>query len=156
VIDFYKRRGATHVDGSRVFKEREDTQREAEVARRLERAWGCTLHPYAGLSVIDWWAEKQERVSAFLELKCRSHESTKHSTVFLNHRKWVALSLSQLSGTMAIFVVRFTDQIRWVKLNDVDPSRLSIGGLIRKHHSDNDIEPVIEVPVSTMHILPEG
>ena len=155
MIDFYQRKGSTHVDGTRVFKEREDTQRETEVARMLERAWGCTLHPYAGLSVIDWWVEKQGRVSAFAELKCRSHDSTRHPTVFLNHRKWVALSLSQLSRVPALFIVRFTDQIRWIRLNDIDPSKLIIGGLSRKHHSDNDIEPVIEVPVDRMTLLNE-
>lgn len=152
--DFYKRSGARHLDGTLIFKTAEDEQNEKIVADLLTAAWGVTLHPFALLSPVDWFAEREGRVVGVLELKCRSHESTKYPTVFLSFRKWLVLTLSALGlNVPAIFVVRFTDAVRWIEIARVHHEGVEMGGCSRIFSSRANIEPVIEVPIADMHEL---
>jgi hypothetical protein len=80
------------------------------------------------------------------ELKSRTHPRSQHPTVFLNLRKWLALCLAQAGlGVPAVFVVKFTDMVGWVSINQIDATRVRLGGCTRTVKSRNDIEPVIEV-----------
>jgi hypothetical protein len=56
----------------------------------------------------------------------------------------------------AVFVVRFTDQIKWISLADIDARLCMIGGCSRTVKSRNDIEPIIEVPIDQMRALTPG
>jgi hypothetical protein len=143
-------------DGS--FSTPEDARNEDQVAHEIERAWGMKLHRYSQFSPIDWWAERRGRVVAFIELKSRPHASTRFPTQFLNVRKWLALSLCQMgSGVESLFLVRFSDCILWIPALAVNPAwRLIIGGCSRIVKADNDIEPVIEVPIADMNPLAGG
>ena len=89
-----------------------------------------------------------------LELKSRSHASTTYSTVFLNVRKWGSLMLYHLGlGCPALFVVRFTDEYRWINVLEIDASHMKMGGTKHLVKSHTDIEPVILVPVSLMQVI---
>lgn len=153
-MNYYDRREITHVDGTPIFQSAEDRSAEAEVAKEIEVAWGCTISRFGALSAVDWYAIRHGRLVGVLELKSRSHDLGKFSTVFLNVRKWLALSLASAGlGAPAVFVVRFTDCTRWVPLSDVDAGRMKIGGCVRRVKSDNDVEPVIEVGVEVLRPL---
>lgn len=147
---YYDRTSATHVDGSPIFKTEADEINEDKVADVIERAWRCRLVRYGALSIVDWFAERDGRIAGYLELKSRTHPTSKYPTVYLSQKKWLALHLLQLSGQPSIFVVKFTDDIRWIRVNEIDPRKVIIGGLNRVVKSRGDIEPVIEVPVSHM------
>jgi hypothetical protein len=91
------------------------------------------------------------RMIGVLELKARSHAISTYATVFLNVRKWLALSLAQIGmGVPAVFVIKFSDDLRWIPLADIDPRRLSIAGCHRLVKAKNDIEPIVEVPVNRL------
>lgn len=152
--DYYSRNEAIHLDGTPIFKSQEDEKNENEISSLLENAWGCTLGSFGKLSAIDWYAVKNGRLVGLLELKSRTHESTKFPTVFLNVRKWLALALASNGlGTPAIFVVRFTDCVKYIFLQDIDATKIKIGGLTSIKKSRNDIEPLIEVDISKMRSL---
>lgn len=91
------------------------------------------------------------RLAGVLELKQRSHESTKYDTVYLNVRKWLALQLASVGlKCPGIFVARFTDGLFWIPVQDIDASKVSISGCARVNKSRADVEPMIEVQISKM------
>jgi hypothetical protein len=156
-VSYYDRQIATHVDGTPIFKAREDEQSERTVAEQLESAWRCQCRSFGRLSPVDWFFVQDGRLVGIGELKTRSHASSKYATVFLNVRKWLALSLAAHGlGVPAVFVVRFTDQIKWISLADIDARLCMIGGCSRTVKSRNDIEPIIEVPIDQMRALTPG
>lgn len=153
-MSYYDRTATVFVDGSPIFHSQEDEQHQNHVALDLEQAWGCSVRSFGRLAPVDWFFEREGRLVGVGELKARTHRRGKYPTVFLNTRKWLALTLAQSGiGVPAVFVVRFEDGTRWVRVSDVDASRVRIGGLTRQMKSRNDIEPVIEVPVDQMRDL---
>ena len=151
---YYDRTTTQFVDGSPIFHTPEDEQRQSSVAQELETAWGCNVKSFGRLAPVDWFFERDGRLIGVGELKVRQHEAGRYPTVFLNVRKWLALNLAQGGlGVPAIFVARFNDGTRWTRVSEIDASQVRIGGLTRQVKSRNDIEPVIEVPVHTMHPL---
>jgi len=151
--DFYARQPSVHLDGTLIFKTAEDDANESEVARLIEAAWGCTLHSFGRLAPIDWYAVREDRFVGLLELKARSHEYGTFPTVFLNVRKWLTLMLASVGlGVPALFVVRFTDGVRWVPLSEIDATKFTIAGCgIVKYRGD--VEPIIEVQVESLRPL---
>lgn len=151
---YYDRTVTTHLDGTPIFKTEEDSRNENQVARQLEEAWRCTLHPFGKLAPVDWFAQRDGRIVGLVELKSRSHPSSRFDSVFLNVRKWFALQLGALGlGTPAIFVVQFTDGLRWVPVGEIDATKQRIGGTTRIVKAVSDIEPVIDVPIALMRVI---
>lgn len=150
-MSYYDRAPAQHLDGTPIFKTAADESSEQHVAQLIESRWGCALHSFGRLSPVDWYAERDGRLVGLLELKTRSHKIGTYPTVFLNVRKYLALQLGAVGlGVPALFVVRWTDALRWVEVASVDASSSTIGGCLRVVKSRNDVEPVIEVPVGAM------
>ncbi len=153
-MNYYEREGAKHLDGSGIFQTTEDRQAESAVATEIEKKWGCQLKRFGALAPIDWYGMRLDRVVGVLELKSRSHESMKYPTVFLNVRKWLALTLASIGlGVPAIFVVKFTDCVLWVPIREVNASAVKVAGCTRRVKADNDIEPLIEVSIASMRPL---
>lgn len=149
--DYYSRGLATHIDGSPIFKTREDDSNEHKVAEIVEKHWGCDLISLGALAPIDWCAIRGDRLVGVIELKTRTHNSSKFSTVFLNFRKWLALTLAEVGlGVPAIFIVQFTDTLKWIRVSVVSTNEVRVTGCNRIVKSRNDIEPVIEVVVADM------
>lgn len=158
--DYYERPAITQIDGTRVFKSEEDERNEQKAAAILsaffsKRGGGeCQFRSFGKLSPVDWWVERSDRIVGFAELKCRSHASTTHPTVFLNVRKWLAMKMAAAGfGVPAVFVVRFTDGLFYIPIDEVDVTRHKWRGCSKERdmRSKNDREPLIEVPVSDMY-----
>ena len=150
-MTYYDRSAITHVDGTQVFANAEDRAAEKQVAETIMEIWRCELCQFGALCPVDWYAKRAGRVVGVVELKSRTHAWDAYPTVYLNVRKWLALILAQVGmGVPAVFVVQFTDGIFWCPVRHIDASRMKIGGCTRTVKSANDIEPVIEVPVSLL------
>lgn len=148
----YAERAATNnSDGTPLMANNYDRANEDEVRTVLEKAWNCSIRSFGRLSPVDFYAERHGRLVGVLELKSRTHESTRYATVFLNVRKWMALQMAGMGlGCPALFVVRFTDGLRYILVDAVDATQVRMGGGNRKVSSHTDIEPVIEVPIRSM------
>jgi hypothetical protein len=152
--DYYNRIAATFVDGSLIFKTEDDERSEDETAKAIESAWRCECRSFGKLAPVDWFFVRAGRFVGVGELKTRTHESGQYKTVFLNVRKWLALSLAAHGlGVPAVFVVRFTDVVKWIDVVGIDASVVRIGGCKTIVKSRNDIEPIIEVAVKAMKVL---
>lgn len=149
--NYYLRGETINSDGTPLFAIDYDKSNEDEVRSALEKAWKCEIKPFGRLCPIDYYSTRDGRMVGLLELKSRTHESTKYATVFLNVRKWIALLMGQNGlGVPAVFVVKFIDGIFYISVGDVDASKTKIGGTSKIVKSGSDIEPVIEVPISSM------
>jgi len=150
MTDYASRVATAHSDGTPTFCSDLDKYNESDVKHILEKKWGCTLHDVGLMHPIDWYAVRDGRVVAWVELKSRSHARSKYPTVFLNFRKWWALLCHQQTGAPGIWVVRFTDGIYFVRVDDISPNRLRIGGTTTRVKSQTDIEPLIDVPIDVL------
>ena len=156
-MSYYDRKYRTDSSGLRVFTTPEDHAAEDRAARVIESAWNCKLNRFPHYNGVDWYAERGGQMVAVLELKTRTHASTKHDTVWLNIRKWVALGMARIGlGVPALFVVQFTDELRYIDLGKIDGHRHRMAGCRQVVKSYTDIEPVIEVEVSGMKLLTKG
>jgi hypothetical protein len=149
MTDYYSRRWEKG-----RFANKSDREAEDLAQRSIEAAWGCRLHKYAGFDVADFWAEAWDQTAAFIEVKSRSVESTKYPTVFLNLRKWSKLlDMAVCTGVPAYFFIVYQDSIKYINVELVDARNHGIGGTRHRVKSENDIEPVIHVPIKEMETL---
>jgi len=133
----------------------EDLANENSVKADLERAWNCTLHHLPHLYHVDFFAERDNDLVAWVEVKQRTCRSTDYDTVFLNQsKKWN--HLHALSGSApAFFVVRWADGVtRYLDISRVRLAWLSYGGENdRWGEGQHDHEAVFEVPIREMKVL---
>lgn len=131
-----------------------DLERQVAVAALLEQRWQWELHSFGDLNPVDWWAEQDNRIKAFLELKVRTYSRDDFGDVWFAMRKWLALTMTASAfGVQGIFVVQFTDALLWIDIADVSghPDTIKIGiGERRGRGLPNDREPVIHVPIVFM------
>jgi Holliday junction resolvase-like predicted endonuclease len=156
-MSYYQRQTRTDANGLRVFSTPADREAEDRAAAILERRWNCKLHRYEPFDRIDWYASRDGETVAFIELKTRSHPAGQYPTVFLNYRKYRELFSSwENSRKPHLFVVQFQDQLRYIDVLCIDATRIPVRGCNRIVKSPLDVEPVIEVPVSSMKVLSQG
>lgn len=156
-MSYYNRQTRTDANGLRVFSTPQDHASEDRVASIIEGAFRCTLHRFPTFHSVDWYAARDGQMVALLELKTRTHASTDFRTVWLNVRKWMALyEHGTAFGVPSLFVVQFTDQLRYIDLRKIDATRHRIGGCRKVVKSHTDIEPVIEVEVASMKFVSQG
>jgi hypothetical protein len=137
-----------------TFESAVDRNAEDATAIELEAAWRCELHRFGLLAPVDFYAERDGRMTGAVEIKCRTNSAGAYPTVFLSVRKWVALTLVGLGlGVPALFVVRFTDGIRWIPVSRVDTTGPRIAGRPPRPGARHDREPVIDVPVAALQPL---
>ena len=154
-MGYYDRKPTVNLDGTTSFQNEDDSKNEAEVAQFLEEKWGCSLHRFARMFEIDFYAVRDGHQRAIIEVKCRDIPSTAHKTVWLNVRKWYALlSIGEAMRVPAYYVVKWNDgAIRYLPLNEIDPYNVSFGGCAYNVKSNNDREFVINIPVLDMRPL---
>ena len=137
-------------DGTLLFVADLDRENEDEAAAALGSAWKCELRKWPKLFPIDFYAVRDGRMVANVELKSRTFDSTKHADVFMAYRKWDVLMRSvTLAGCPGYFVVKFTDCMKYVNVAHVDPRKMTLGGRAQPRCA-TDIEPMILVPVADM------
>jgi hypothetical protein len=148
---YYRRQNGVAGDGSPTFSSMADATNEDRARHQLEIAWKCDLKRFGKLAPIDWFAGRHGRMVGLVELKTRDHAVGSYPTVFLNVRKWLALLLGHIgTGVPALYVVQWTDALRWINVMDIDARKIMIGGTMQIVKATSDIEPVILVPVADM------
>ena len=153
---YYDRVGSRGSDGKVMFTADRDKVNEKEVQSIIEEKWLCELHDFGMLCPIDFYATRDGRMVGVVEVKSRTHSSYKYPTVFLNVRKWLSLCLAETGlGVPALFVAKFTDCVKYIRVPDIDASRVKIGGTTKLVKSSTDIEPLIEVLIEDMQMLEE-
>jgi hypothetical protein len=154
-MSYYQREVTVHTDGSPVFEKPVDDLNERRVKARLEAAWNCTLHRYPRLHGVDWYAERDARLTAHVELKTRQHDADAFDTVMLNMRKYLTLFMAEVgTGVPSVFVIAYAcGTIKWVRVSHIDATHARIGGTKQLVKSSSDREPILFLPVNTFNDL---
>jgi len=145
--------------GRQWFETPKDRYNEAMVAGALEDAWRCDIHRCSDRSRLDWHILRNGRLVAIAECKARTHATISYPTVWLRVVKYSALRFeAEAFAVPGLFVVAFTDGVRWIDVADVDASPASrrIAGWRhprRNGHQRTDTELVIDVPMASMRRL---
>ena len=134
----------------------DDLANENTIKTHLEKAWNCTLHHLPHLYHVDFYAERDDKLLAWVEVKQRSCASTKYPTVFMNRDKKYKHLMAHAHTANAFFVVRWADGVtRFINVFDVRQEWLAVGGeLHRWGEGEHDLESVFEIPIDEMKVLP--
>lgn len=124
----------------------------AEAVRlELEDAWDCRIYPFPPMTPVDFYVERAGALEAVLELKCRKVPVDAYPTTFLTVRKWLALTMTEAAlDRPALFVVRWTDALRWIDVRAIDARDVVIVGDRGVVEHGRNLEPTIRVPVDGM------
>lgn len=134
-----------------------DTERENLVCQILEREWKCLITRTGYLDDFDIIAVRQGRTQAIGEIKNRNNPSDQYRTVFFAAHKWLRLlEASRGLGVPGLFIVNFTDQVRYIDAGKIDARDHEIAGRMDRPDAPNDQELIIHVPVGQMRPILKG
>jgi len=128
---------------------------ENAIKADLEKAWTCTLHHMPMYYHVDFFAERDNKLVAWVEVKQRNCTSTQYPTVFMNvDRKFRHLT-AHAETAPAFFVVRWSDGVtKFIEVSDVKPEWLGEGGENdRWGPGEHDTEAVFLIPIQEMRAL---
>jgi hypothetical protein len=134
---------------------------QEKVARVLEGAWNCTLHPVDDdYAPLNFYVTRgiDPTVVAWLKIKCRNASSFDFgATMLCNIKKYEAmLDRQSQTGLPVLFVVGFEDCIHWIDILAVDASSPQLGGRRPRPGVDTDMGLMVYVPISAMGMVPLG
>jgi len=102
---------------TRLFETQSDLKNEQEIVEILSKHWGFDFHKLDRRYQADFMATKDDELKLWVEVKCRNMPKDKYPSIILELDKAnVMWELSANTGVPAIFVVRFTDAIGWIKI----------------------------------------
>lgn len=95
-----------------------DEQKEEEISAYLGYRWKCEMIKQGHYDKFDYIAKRNNKISAFVEIRCRSHPYGKFPDCFVSLTKKIrADELTRATGLMCFFVVSWDDQIGYVNLD---------------------------------------
>jgi hypothetical protein len=132
------------------YETTDDIVRETEVAKHLADKWSLSAIKLRKGYKCDWAFLRNTKVTALVEIKCRTNASDKYPTVILSADKWAYLvHIDAALNIPAYFIVRFTDSIRHIRPAKYHNFNIRMGG--RYDRGDwQDMEPVVHIPIESM------
>ena len=102
---------------TRLFETQSDLKNEQEIVEILSKHWGFDFHKLDRRYQADFMATKDGELRLWVEIKCRNLAKDDWPDIILELDKSNMMwQLSLNTGVPAIFVVRFTDAIGWIKI----------------------------------------
>jgi hypothetical protein len=106
----------------------------------------------AGRDAFDYAATRGKNITAFVEVKTRTNPMHKYPTYMISMTKVMnANAVFMSTGTPSLLVVKWTDCMGWVQLNQ-NKFTLEIGGR-RDRHDAQDIEPVCHISIDLFKVI---
>lgn len=151
----------THIDGTLIFKTKQDTENEKAVASLVSEKFNCVTHAIADMSPVDWVFLRHGRVVGVGELKIHRGHFKEHPTAILNLRKWLALLLAgQGMAVPPIYVSQWSDWTGWVDVRKLDAHHVNVRMIRCKPRgtdSPSNYEPCIMIPLEQFQeVVPYG
>lgn len=127
---------------------------EGQLAKRLEKAWECSLRKLTVPYRVDFALEKEGAVQAWVEVKCRNYPSTRYPTLMISVLKWeTGIMRAQATGLPFIIAIGFADGIKYYRYSSEHKVSFTWGGRTRLTRDQSDIEPVVHIPMELFKIL---
>ena len=134
-----------------------DHERERQVQRRLALSWDCVVLRYEDddFAPFDFTFMRHDKPMAVGELKARSHKYGDYPTVYLSERKYKALMLAHDGGLVPLFIVQYLDRLMYIDVSTLTDTSTTLAGRTDRTNATNDIEPMIEVPITLLQEVPQ-
>lgn len=128
-----------------------DKANERYVANEIEKTWKVKLVPTGFLSPVDYlvYSIRNDLLGA-IEIKSRRHTFREFPSIYVSERKYKAL---QEFPNGWFFVKYKNDVIKYLNIKNIDPSRVIMAGRRDRVNAPNDIERIIDVPISKLEDL---
>lgn len=129
----------------------DDAQRiNNEVGAAFAHAHGGEYHPFAEFDTYDGWIERDRRLAAFVEVKCRDRTFNAYPDVWLDFGKYSPGRRYATAWRRPwLFVVRFADGLAYCDLAALDPETLTVDIGERQDRDDPlDRDLVVCVPMT--------
>ncbi len=128
-----------------IYETEGDRLNETFLKSRLEKIWNCKLIKLPKKSMLDFCAERDREIVAFIEMKHRSKPAGSYATYMLSLAKLqAARRLYEDTGKPCLLVVQWTDLLEMVDLAKCDFT-VAMGGRTDRGDSQ-DVEPVVHIP----------
>ena len=128
------------------YESEKDRETEREVANYLLKYHDLRCHKLPVSYRVDWAVFNKSGLFGFIELKSRSFEKNRFSTLIISLGKYATgANLARLTGCAFWVAAKWTDALGFYRVDDV-VAHVEMGG--RKDRGDSDdIEPVVHFPV---------
>jgi len=136
----------------KMYETDEDLKRESELVDEISLRWNCDLYKLPIQYHLDYVAQREGRIRAFLEMKCRTFEMDRYPTFMISMSKvmWSRL-LFGVSGKETFLIVKWTDKIARCDLLHCKYD-VAMGG--RTDRGDwQDVDPCCYIPLSEFKVI---
>ena len=136
----------THSNYRKVYETQNHLNAEEELAQYGAFKWDCKMRKQDKFNQFDYVAIRNNKVAAFIELRCRSNEMDAYPTCFITTNKLSAAhSMHMATGLPILFLVGWSDKTGYADLTKQYP--VTIGGRTDRNDAA-DVEAVAEIPIS--------
>jgi len=136
------------VSSSRPLYENDaDLVSESLTLDLIEKKWRCEGVKLPIKHQLDYLLQRRNRGVAWVEIKVRKNPAAQYPTYMISLTKIMAArSLSEASRLPSFLVVQWSDSVAYIRMDSLLDFEISIGGR-RDRNDDQDIEPVVLIPV---------
>jgi len=138
-----------------MYETPESLKNEDEVAQKISAAWNTKLNKIPIKYRVDYAAERNGKIVAWIEVKCRTYNMNDFDTFMLSLDKYNAsVELGKITNLPVTLVVRWKDKIGYADLLHCR-GVIKMGG--RKDRGDpQDVEPAVYIPIEDFRELGDG
>lgn len=129
-----------------LYETEANLEKERSIALLFEQAYKCTLRKMPIRFHLDFAAERQGRVAAFVEIKTTKYTIDQHEDFGgfkISLAKWCAAEqMCRVGGVPFVLLVGFPDQVRYARIDEFRHDGLVWWG--RQDRKDpQDMEPAV-------------
>lgn len=138
-----------------MYETPESLKNENKVAQKISAAWNTKLNKIPIKYRVDYAAERNGKIVAWIEVKCRTYNMNDFDTFMLSLDKYNAsVELGKITNLPVTLVVRWKDKIGYADLLHCR-GVIKMGG--RKDWGDpQDVEPAVYIPIEDFRELGDG
>ena len=131
-----------------VRQNSDDKKNQEEVAKIIAVKLGVRVHNFPRFHYIDWYLEQNRRIWGYGELKVRNYKHDAFEDTIVKLDKFKKMTRLAIADSIPVYLfVQFINQLRYISVQSVNPSRTKVGG------SCTDQAVHVLVPVKDMNIL---
>lgn len=137
------------------YETAENLAAEEQIAEQISVLWKASLTKLPIRYKLDYAAERNGRIVAWIEVKTRKYKKSDFDTFMLSLDKYLAaIEIGKVTNLPVTLVVRWTDKIGYVDLMNCR-GVVKMGG--RKDRNDSqDIQPAVYIPIDDFKGLGDG
>jgi hypothetical protein len=128
-----------------------------QLTAAVQAHFGITLHPYAQMEPIDAWAERDQKLVAYVERKTRNTPHRWYPTAVVDARKWLALLTHEFAtGIPALLTYGWEDGVwGWIRPSKAGEvtTRILTPGPESVSLNAGVPRPVIDIPIDAFTLV---